>query len=77
MHEFGDDHLPGEFVFVPATFDAEEDEGWLVGFVINTADGTTDFVILDVRFFEAAPIATVRLPHRIPPGFHGSWFPAA
>jgi carotenoid cleavage dioxygenase-like enzyme len=76
-HEFGDDHLPGEFVFVPAAADAEEDEGWLVGFVINTADETTDLTILDARSFEAAPIATVRLPHRIPPGFHGNWFPDA
>ena len=75
VHEFGDDHLPGEFVFVPATAGAGEDEGWLVGFVINTADETTDFTILDARCFEAAPIATVRLPHRIPPGFHGNWLP--
>ena len=77
VHEFGDGHLPGEFVFVPVTADAEEDEGWLVGLVINTADETTDFVILDARSFEATPVATVRLPHRIPPGFHGNWFPAA
>jgi len=77
VHEFGDDRLPGEFVFVPATADAGEDEGWLVGFVINTADEATEFVILDAQSFEAAPIATVRLPHRIPPGFHGNWFSAA
>ena len=74
VHEFGEDHLPGEFVFVPASAAAKEDEGWLVGFVVNTADETTDFAILDARAFEAAPIATVRLPHRIPPGFHGNWF---
>ena len=77
VHDFGDDRLPGEFVFVPATADAGEDEGWLVGFVIDTADEATDFVILDARSFEAAPVATVRLPHRIPPGFHGNWFSAA
>jgi len=77
VHEFGDDRLPGEFVFVPATADAGEDEGWLVGFVINMGDETTEFVILDAQSFEAAPIATVRLPHRIPPGFHGNWFSAA
>jgi carotenoid cleavage dioxygenase len=76
VHEFGDDHLPDEFVFVPATADAEEDEGWLIGLVINTADETTSFVVLDARSFEAAPVAAVRLPHRIPPGFHGNWFPA-
>ncbi len=76
VHEFGDGHLPGEFVFVPAAADAGEDEGWLVGLVINRADETTDLAILDARAFEAAPVATVRLPHRIPPGFHGNWFSA-
>ena len=77
VHEFGDDHLPGEFVFVPASADAEEDEGWLLGLVLNVADETTHLVILDARTFEAAPVGTVRLPHRIPPGFHGNWFPDA
>ncbi len=77
VHKFGDGHLPGEFVFVPATEEAGEDEGWLIGFVINTADETTDFTILDAQSFAAPPVATVRLPHRIPPGFHGNWFPTA
>ncbi len=76
-HDFGDAHVPGEFVFVPASAEAAEDEGWLVGLVISTADETTDFVILDAQSFESAPVAVVRLPHRIPPGFHGNWFPAA
>ncbi len=74
VHEFGDTHLPGEFVFVPASADAAEDEGWLLGLVINTAEETTDLVILDAQAFEDGPVATVRLPHRIPPGFHGNWF---
>ena len=76
VHEFGGYHLPGEFIFVPAAEAAAEDEGWLIGLVINTNDETTDLTILDARCFEAAPLATVRLPHRIPPGFHGNWFPA-
>ena len=75
MHEFGSGHLPGEFVFVPAAADAEEDEGWLLGLVINVAEDTTDLAILDARAFEAPPVAMVRLAHRIPPGFHGNWFP--
>lgn len=77
VHEFGDDRVPGEFVFVPARDGAAEDEGWLLGLVINTAEDTTDFTILDAQRFEAPPVAMVRLPHRIPPGFHGNWFPAA
>jgi len=77
VHEFGRCRVPGEFVFVPTSPDADEDDGWLVGFVIDTATQTTDFAVLDARSFEAAPVATVRLPHRIPPGFHGNWFPAS
>ena len=76
VHEFGEGRIPGEFVFVPARADAAEDEGWLIGLVIDVAGETTDFTVLDARRFEAAPVATVRLPHRIPPGFHGNWFPA-
>ena len=76
VHDFGDGHLPGEFVFVPAVPDAAEDEGWLIGYVLNVVEESTDFVILDARCFEAPPVATVHLPHRIPPGFHGNWFPA-
>ena len=55
VHDFGETHLPGEFVFVPETPDADEEHGWLLGFVVNVADETTDFVILDARDFEAAP----------------------
>ena len=75
MHEFGDGHLPGEFVFVPSAVDAGEDEGWLLGLVIDVEADATDLAILDARSFEAPPVATIRLPHRIPPGFHGNWFP--
>jgi 8'-apo-carotenoid 13,14-cleaving dioxygenase len=36
----------------------------------------TDFTVLDARAFDAPPLARIRLGHRIPPGFHGNWFPA-
>jgi carotenoid cleavage dioxygenase len=73
--DFGDGHIPGEFVFVPSAPDAAEDEGWLLGYVIDVAADITDFVILDAQDIEAPPLATIHLPHRIPPGFHGNWFP--
>jgi 8'-apo-carotenoid 13,14-cleaving dioxygenase len=75
VHDFGADRVPGEFVLVPAGPEAGEDEGWLVGLVIDTARDTTDFTVLDARAFEVPPVATVHLGHRIPPGFHGNWFP--
>jgi 8'-apo-carotenoid 13,14-cleaving dioxygenase len=72
-HDFGPNRSPGEFVFVPAHADADEDEGWLIGLVVDTAAETTDLVILNARDFEGPPQASIRLPHRVPPGFHGNW----
>jgi carotenoid cleavage dioxygenase len=77
VHDFGPDRHPGEFVFVPAHADAAEDEGWLIGLVIDAAAKTTDLVILDAQRFEGEPQASIRLPHIVPPGFHGNWVSAA
>ena len=73
LHAFGAGRLAGEFVFVPRAPDAAEDEGWLMGFVIEADGQSTAFEILDARDITAAPVATVRLPHRVPPGIHGAW----
>ena len=73
VHDFGAGRYPGEFVFVPASAEAAEGEGWLVGLVIDAPAEQTDLVILDAQAFEAAPVASVRIPHRVPPGFHGNW----
>lgn len=74
-HDFGPDRVPGEAVFVPARDDSAEDEGWLLAFVYDRSDDTSDFVILDARDVAAPPVATVALPQRVPFGFHGSWMP--
>ncbi len=75
VHDFGPHTRPGEFVFTPRSPDSGEDEGWLMGLVIDLADDTTDLVILDAQAFEAPPVARVHLAHRVPPGFHGNWIP--
>jgi len=75
VHDFGPGRHPGEFVFVPASADSAEDEGWLIGFVVDSENETTDLVILDAQAFGGAPVAAVHLPHRVPPGFHGNWLP--
>jgi carotenoid cleavage dioxygenase len=77
VHDFGAGHIPGEFVFVPRKGGEAEDDGWLMGYVVNTGNETTDLVILNAQDFEGAPVAIVHIPHRIPPGFHGNWVPAA
>ena len=47
-----------------------------MGYVVNVANDTTDFVILNAADFAGAPQAVVHIPHRIPPGFHGNWVAA-
>jgi len=76
LHTFGPDCYAGEFVFVPATPSGPEDEGWLVGLVIDAKAETTDLIILDAQNFVGEPVARVHLPHRAPPGFHGNWISA-
>lgn len=72
-HEFGRGRIPGEGVFVAAGEGAGEDEGWVIAYVYDAADDASDFVILDASRFSAPPVAEVRLPQRVPYGFHGSW----
>jgi len=75
-HDFGPHRHPCEFIFVPAHAQAEEDAGWLIGFVIDAVAETTDLVVLDARDFEGPPQASVHIPHIVPPGFHGNWLQA-
>lgn len=62
-----------EPVFVPRSTATDEDDGWLLVCVYRHATDTTDLVILDGQDIEKDPLATVRLPRRIPAGFHGAW----
>ena len=78
VHECGAGRRPGEAVFVPDTdrrAGGQEDAGWVMTYVHDDATNTSDLVILDATNFTAAPVATVKLPRRIPFGFHGSWVP--
>jgi carotenoid cleavage dioxygenase len=73
VHDFGPGRHPGEFVFVPRGADGAEDDGWLIGLVVDMNDETTDLVILNADDFGGPPQAVIHLPHRVPPGFHGNW----
>ena len=75
VHQFGRGRFPGEFVYVPGG--DGEDEGWLIGLVVDMNDETTELVILDAANFEGDPAARIKVPHRVPPGFHGNWVPSS
>jgi carotenoid cleavage dioxygenase len=74
-HDFGPGRHAGEGVFVPAPEDAGEDEGWVLTVVYDQTRDGSDLVLLDATDFAGSPVATVRLPQRVPFGFHGWWLP--
>jgi carotenoid cleavage dioxygenase len=73
VHHFGPGRVPGEFVFVPSARATSEDDGYLMGFVYDAGRDASDYVIIDAHDFTQPEIATVRLPVRVPFGFHGNW----
>jgi len=79
-HRFGTEQSPGrpgEAVFVPSTTGpADEGNGWYVGYVYDPARDGSDLVIIDASDFAGDPVARIKLPHRVPFGFHGNWIAA-
>jgi carotenoid cleavage dioxygenase-like enzyme len=62
---------PGEAVFVPASGARSEDDGWLLSIVTDHAGEGSELLVLDAADLDH--VASVRLPRRVPEGFHGSW----
>jgi carotenoid cleavage dioxygenase-like enzyme len=75
-HDFGPGHEAGEAVFVPRCPYSAEDDGWLLTYVHDASTDLTDLVVLDAGDFSGPPVATVRLPVRVPPGLHANWLGA-
>jgi carotenoid cleavage dioxygenase len=66
----------GEAVFAPRHETAGEDDGYLMTFVYDPEIDGSEFVLLDAQNVATEPIARVRMPHRVPYGFHGNWVAA-
>jgi carotenoid cleavage dioxygenase len=71
------DHGPGrasgEPVFVARHDGTAEDDGWLLTYVYDLGDDTTEFVVLNAADLDRGYVARVPLPQRVPFGFHGNW----
>jgi carotenoid cleavage dioxygenase-like enzyme len=68
---------PGEAVFVPSPVGpADETNGWYIAYVYDPTRDGSDLVILDASDFGGDPVARIRLPRRVPYGFHGNWIGA-
>ncbi len=63
----------GEAVLAPTG--AGEAEGHLLAFTTDRSTMRSSLVVLDPLDVAAGPVAEVRLPARVPVGFHGAWIP--
>lgn len=77
VQSFGRNRFVDEAVFVPRPGGTREDDGWLVTFVHDLPENRSELVVLDARHLGDEPVARVRLPQRIPIGFHTTWVPGA
>ncbi|MFF4546967.1 carotenoid oxygenase family protein [Streptomyces sp. NPDC001406] len=80
VHRLPKGAAAGEAVFVPrdpTDPKAAEDEGYAIAYVHNPDRGAADLLILAAQDFTGEPVARIRLPGRVPLGFHGSWIPDA
>nr|WP_289010777.1 carotenoid oxygenase family protein [uncultured Candidatus Microthrix sp.] len=64
----------GEAAFAPAPAGTSENDGWLTTFTTDLARDLSYLDIVDARDVAAGPVARVKLPRRVPFGFHGNWF---
>jgi carotenoid cleavage dioxygenase len=76
VYAFQSGDAVGEPVFVPASADAAEGEGWLLAIAYRGAEDCSDLLVFDALDIAAGPVATAQAPRRTPFGFHGNWRPA-
>jgi carotenoid cleavage dioxygenase-like enzyme len=74
-HWFGDGRWGSEAPFAPRPGAHAEDDGYLVSYVHDERDGSSEVHVLDARDMTAEPVCRLRLPVRVPLGFHATWIP--
>jgi carotenoid cleavage dioxygenase len=80
-HERGTDEIyrypkgwyPSEASFAPSTRGRDEDDGYAITIATNGLDYTSEAWVFDAKRVSSGPIARLRLPVRVPAGFHAIW----
>jgi carotenoid cleavage dioxygenase len=77
--EWSDDHdncWYSEPWFAPADNPKSEDHGYVVTFCWNAKTKVQELQIFDALDINKGPAARIKLPRRLPPGFHACWMKA-
>ena len=62
-----------EAPFAPRIGAIDEDDGYLVSFIIDENRGTSECILIDCKDFAAGPVCRIALPHKISSGTHAHW----
>ena len=62
-----------EAPFVPRIGSKDEDDGYLVSFIIDENAGTSECILIDCKRFDEGPVVRIALPHKICSGTHSAW----
>ena len=68
-----DGRYASEAPFVPRINAADEDDGYLVSFIIDENARTSECILIDCKRLEAGPVVRIALPHAISSGTHAAW----
>src|SRR5690606_26212443 len=60
---------------VPGGGAGDEDDGYVIGFVHDEREDASEVLVLHAQDIAAGPVARVRIPQRVPLGFHACWVP--
>ena len=71
--DYGPGKIPEEHIFVPKPGGRGEDDGWLIGTVLDWKKGVSGLSVFDARAVAAGPVAQAWLPYPLPLGFHGAF----
>lgn len=62
-----------EAPFAPRTNAIDEDDGYLVSFIVDENRGTSECILIDCKRFEEGPMCRIALPHKISSGTHSHY----
>jgi carotenoid cleavage dioxygenase len=63
--------------FIPRSADAAEGDGWIIQAATDATTMLTELNLFEATAIAQGPIATIRLPFRMKPAYHGSWADSA
>ena len=75
VHSFGEHCESGEAVFAPRVGATAEDDGYVICFVYDQRTESSECHIIDAQRFTEEPVARIKIPQRVPHGFHAAWVP--